>query len=483
MKVFFFARVRILLAMALFFMGTLFTIRAQQNNTLFFMHSLPEANYLNPAVQARCRVFIGLPLISSFHMNLANSGFTMGKFLTVYTDGTMARNENMQISSFPARKYLLTEFHSVLLAVGIKRNNLYYSFTITEKNNVTFIYTPDLVGFSLRGSEEYQGELLSLKGTRLMFNHLREFAFGISKNYSSSLSMGMKVKLLFGKYNFSTGNSNFGLFIEEGTRDIRFDLESKLNSSLPYILTEEAPDRYRFREIQNTSLLKQLMNWRNPGLAIDLGFIYKVDDRLTFSGSLLDLGFIWYRSNLTRYTIEGEHQYQGPFADGQITNDHLLPVFDDLNSNMNHTLSSDPYVFFLDPKLYLGAARKMNDRYDLNFLLYSRFMPGKIQTGATVSLLTRADKRFRSSISWSYMNHSVTNLGIGMSYGKNPIQLYAVTDNILGFILPMSTKNVNLRLGINLNLGCRDIFNMDQCGCEWLKKENDRRLRKERIRK
>jgi hypothetical protein len=81
------------------------------------------------------------------------------------------------------------------------------------------------------------------------------------------------------------------------------------------------------------------------------------------------------------------------------------------------------------------------------------------------------------------MNNSITNLGFGLSYGKNPIQLYAVTDNIFGFILPMSVKNVNLRLGINLNLGCREIFNIDQCGCDWLKDERDRRLRKEKIRK
>jgi hypothetical protein len=32
----------------------------------------------------------------------------------------------------------------------------------------------------------------------------------------------------------------------------------------------------------------------------------------------------------------------------------------------------------------------------------------------------------------------------------------------------MSTKNVNLRLGINLNRAA-DKFNIDQCGCEWFK--------------
>ena len=68
-----------------------FTTSAQQSNTLFFMHSLPEANYVNPAVQIECGIFVGLPLVSSFHMNIANSGFSAGKIIALYTDGICDR--------------------------------------------------------------------------------------------------------------------------------------------------------------------------------------------------------------------------------------------------------------------------------------------------------------------------------------------------------------------------------------------------------
>jgi hypothetical protein len=453
----------------------------QQNNTLFFMHSLPEANYLNPAVQIDCGVFIGLPLVSSFHMNIANSGFTANKLITVYTDGTIGRSTETKMSAFPVQKYFLSEFHSVLLAVGIKRDDTYYSFTITEKDNSMLIYTSDLVDFIQIGSEPFEGNSVELKGTRAAFNHYREFALGVSKKYSSNLTLGAKTKLLFGKFNFTTGNSDFGLFVEEGTRDILFRIDGGFNSSLPYTLVQEGPNRYRFQDTYGAPLGKQLMNAKNPGLAIDLGFIYKYNDQWTFSGSLLDLGFIWYRSNLTHYTLQGNERYQGPFARGPITNAYLWDVFDDLNANMDEVLSTDPYVYYLDPRLYLGASRKLNNTYDLNFLLYNRLLPGRLQTGATVSLLTRPDKAFRTSISWSYMNASPANLGIGVSYGKRPVQIYAVTDNVFGFILPMSTKNVNVRFGFNLRFGCRESFDMEQCGCGWLRAERDKRARIEKL--
>ena len=460
-----------------------FGIQAQQSNTLFFMHSLPEANYINPAVQAECGIFIGLPLVSSFHESIANSGFTAGNIMTLYTDGSMKRKTDLNTDKLANRNYFLTELHSVLLAAGLRRDDFYYTFTITEKDNAAILYTRDLVAFSQYGSNEFEGQSINLKGTRAMFNHYREFAFGVSKKYSANLTLGIKVKLLFGKFNFNTGNSSFGLYVEDGTRDIVFDMDGGFNSSLPYALTEERPGSYRFNKQYDASILKHLMNARNPGFAFDFGFIYKYSDRLTFSGSLLDLGMIFYRSNLSNYNLTGNHIYQGPFGNGSIDGTYLWDVFDELNANMTEELTSNPYTYFLDPRLYIGAAYKLNKRYDLNVLMYNRLLPGKIQTGTTVSLLTRPAKALVTSISWSYMNRSVTNLGIGIGYGKNPIQLYLVSDNIVGIILPMNTKNVNLRLGINLNLGCREAFNIDQCGCNWLKDAEDRRLRKEKFRR
>ncbi len=126
--------------------------------------------------------------------------------------------------------------HLTLLAVGIRNNDLYYSFTITEKDNSVSLYTRDLVTFTLRGSPEFEGQSVKMKGTNMSFNHYREYAFGISKIFSDSLTLGVKAKLLFGKVNFMTGNSSFGLFVEDNTGDIVFNIDGGYNSSMPYSL-------------------------------------------------------------------------------------------------------------------------------------------------------------------------------------------------------------------------------------------------------
>jgi len=125
----------------------------------------------------------------------------------------------------------------------------------------------------------------------------------------------------------------------------------------------------------------------------------------------------------------------------------------------------------------------MNRKTSANFLLYNRFFPVKIQTAATISLTTRHSENLETSVSWSYMNRSLANLGFGLGYGKSPVQLYMVSDNILGFILPMSAKNINLRFGLNLIFGCREELDIDQCGCAWLRDAEQRRSRNEEFRR
>ena len=237
------------------------------------------------------------------------------------------------------------------------------------------------------------------------------------------------------------------MFTQENTLDLMFQTDGGFNSSAPYSMEVDGNGIYRFDHRYKNSIAAYAFNRKNPGLAVDLGFIYQYSSKLTFSGSLLDLGLIWYRSNLTNYKLKGDHSY----------------------------------VYFLDPRLYLGATYKLNDKFDANLLLYNRFLPVKIQTSVTASLISRPLKNMEASLSWSYMNRSISNVGIGIGYGRSPVQVYLVSDNILGFFWPMSAKNVNIRFGLNLHFRCREQFDINKCGCGWLRDSERRATRNDKL--
>jgi len=455
-------------------------LQAQQSNTLFFMHSLPESNFINPAVQNNCGLFIGLPALSSLHMHASNSGFTANQLLNKVPGGYSLDVEKVT-TRLAEKNIMISEFHTTILAVGLQRDDYYFTFTIQEKDNLASLYTRDLVNFAMKGNTQYEGQWINLTGSGVYYNHVREFAIGVSKVKNNALTVGIKAKLLFGKLNVTTGSTKIRMFTEENTLNLMFETDGGFNSSLPYSMAVGADGIYRFNSRYSNSFSSFAFNRKNPGLAFDLGFIYQYSDRVTFSGSLLDLGLVWYRSNLTNYSVKGDYLYQGPGADSMIAERFLWDVFDALNANVEANLEYQPYVYFLDPRLYLGATFRLNEMLDANLLLYNQFMPAKIQTSVNASLISRPLKNMEASLSWSYMNRSISNVGIGLAYGRSPVQFYLVSDNMLGFFWPMSAKNVNVRFGVNLHFGCRDRFDINQCGCGWLRDAESRAARKEKL--
>lgn len=461
-------------------------LSAQQSNTLFFMHDIPESNFINPAVQGRCGVFVGLPAVSSLHLHASNSGFTLNQLLNKQEGGGYSVDAEHALSRLGRSNLLTTEFYATWLAIGVQRNDWYFTFTIQEKNNLAAAYSRDLVAFGLKGNTQFEGQWIDMHGTGAYFNHMREFALGVSKVKSRSLTVGLKAKLLFGKLNVTTGRSQIGLFTAENTFDLLFDMDAGFRSSMPYSLVPETGNAYRVDNVYGGTFSSYFFNRRNPGLAVDLGFIYRQSDRLTLSGSLLDVGAVWYRSNRTDYHVEGQYLYQGPAMDSAISETFFWDVFDALNENLDFTLGQNSYVYLLDPRLYLGATYKINDRVEAHALVYNRLLPRKLQTSATVSLSAKFMKTGQASVSWSYMNRSLANVGIGIAAGDQPVQVYLVSDNLLGFFIPMYTKNVNLRFGINLRFGCNnrqsDTFIKD-CGCAWYQDAEKRERRIANLRK
>ncbi len=455
---------------------------SQQNNTLFFMHSIPQSNFLNPAIQNDCKLFIGLPVISSVHVNIANSGFTLDQLLEKQANDSFRIDADFISTKLAPRNFLSTEIHTTILAVGLRRDPYYYTFTINEKNNAIFFYPRDLVVFGLEGNTQFEGQWLSFNGTGLLFNHYREFAIGISKNIDRYKTIGIRAKLLFGKLNIETSRMNVRMFTERNTFDLLFDINTRANASFPYSIETDGYN-YNIVHKYDAPVMKYVFNRRNPGIAFDAGFIYKYTDDVTFSGSILDIGFIYYGSNLTNYSLQGEYLYTGPLGDTIFSESYMRDLFNSVNAAMDEKLSYNSYLHFLSPVLLLGATLRKSPRLSFNALLFNKFYRMKYQNGITLSVLSRPLKNMETSLSWSYMNRSVLNLGIGLAYGKTPFQFYLVSDNILAPLIPMYVKNINLRFGLNIHLGCHRKEKIDECGCSWIQRAIEKEERKEKIKR
>ncbi len=242
-------------------------LQAQQSNTLFFMHSLPESNFINPAVQNNCKLFIGVPVISSIHLHGSNSGFTANQLLNKEAGGYTLDADGV-VTRLAEKNIMTSEVHTTILAVGIQKEDYYFTFTIQEKDNLASLYSRDLVTFALKGNTQFEGQWINLKGTGVFYNHVREFAIGVSKVKNNALTRGAKAKLLFGKLNVTTGSTDIRMFTQENTLDLAFETDGGFNSSLPYSMAVDGNGTYRFNHRYGDSLSGYALNRKNPGLQL-----------------------------------------------------------------------------------------------------------------------------------------------------------------------------------------------------------------------
>jgi hypothetical protein len=78
----------------------------------------------------------------------------------------------------------------------------------------------------------------------------------------------------------------------------------------------------------------------------------------------------------------------------------------------------------------------------------------KIHSSLTLSATADIADRFLTTLSWSYLNNNLRNIGAGLAYHGKGFQFHLVSDNILGFLYPFNTRSVNLRTGFSVMFGC-----------------------------
>lgn len=422
---------------------------AQQSQLLYQSHYLPESNFLNPAVQSPCKWFIGIPVLSSLHVNYANSGFSYNNVVQTTGEGSYRLDIDRVVDRLGRRTLLSTELQTTLFAIGHKRNDYYYTFRIAEKNNIPITLPRDIFILAWDGNTVFEGEQASARGTASYATHYREYSVGISRRLRGNDYAGVHGKLLFGKLNASLPDSDVDLHTDADNFNLTLDGSMRANISAPIIIDHT---NGRINDINldgDVNAWDIILNRQNWGLAFDAGFITRLDNRTTLSGSIVDAGFIRWRSYLHNVETEDRFTYAGVLAD---TNNVLESVLD----SITFEVTEKPYTTWLPLKTYLGAGYRLNSRLEGRILGSAVIYRSKFTPALTFALDYNPFGHFHLLGSYSLFYGSYNNLGAGLSMGRGPMQWYILSDNIAGIIWPMSTRNVNLRFGLNLNFGCSD---------------------------
>lgn len=455
------------------------TVKAQVNHTLYNMHTIPQSNFLNPAIQGPCKVWVGLPALSSIHLDVGNT-FSSFNSATYTTDSTFYPDVDVILRKMHKVDFITSELHINLITLGYRYKDYYFTFAITEKNNTITSFPESIIGFVWEGNSSEVGNTIRMNRLGVNMMHYREYGLGVSKRIDDALTLGVRGKLLFGKGNLQTRRMQMELTTLETTRDWDVHSELRINASAPITLITDQNGIINDVELNDPLDIRQLiLNRKNPGFALDGGFLYDYNEKLTFSGSFIDLGFIRWRSDVHNISESYDYTYEGiNFDTVNVFNliDYTRGLLDTVINNFRLENTNDPYTTLLPLRLHAGATYQLTRKTNVGLMHGYRIYKWRFIPSATLSLNTLPVKWLYTSVSWSYHNYTLNNLGLGFSLQSSNFQYYMVSDNVSGLIWPQTTRGVNLRFGFNFFFGCKNTpKEEDVCmecpGCQWLRTE------------
>ena len=426
---------------------------AQQNFTLYNMHRIPQSMYANPGILPLSKVNIGLPALSSVYLNLSNSGFKAKDiFVTTENDSLKISPDNL-IAQLASNNYLTTAAQIDLLSFGFRLKKVHYiSFNSTEKVQIRFRYPKDFMEFVWKGNGG------SMLGRELSFNfgidaiHYRQYGLGYALQlFDNKLSLGTRLNYYYGMENVWTEQSSTTLTTDPTTFNITAKANMLINTSG---LDSNAVGKH-------SGLSNYLLKSGNKGFGADFGAEYKVNKLLSVNASINDLGYIKWNSNLINYVStnsEASYTYQGIalqdfIKDTSSVEDGLKQMVDSVKGIFNIDQKHDAYRTRFSPQIYVGGNIHLTEKVNFGVLYYSSFFDKQYHPGVSVSANAMLGRILSASATYSIYNRSYNNVGLGLALNGGPVQLYVVSDNVLGMFMPLSTKNVNLRAGLNLTFG------------------------------
>ncbi len=484
---------RILIIVALL-LASVTVIQAQKiNNTLYMMQSVPQSHYVNPAIQPECKYFIGVPLLSSIYANYSNGGFSYNDLIK---EGTGLKKDSLVIDVNSFHDALkTTNFGSIetdysILAFGIRHKNYYFTFDIINKTDIRGNFDKEMITFLKNGNAGYKGKTSDWGNYNFDGFLYNEIAFGASKKINDKWTVGAKLKVLAGLANAHLKKSNIAVATSETGDMVTLYSKQRLLVSLPLQIKDRSDgtvEDVRFN--QDDYNADFYTNTSNLGFAVDLGMTYQVNSRTSLYASILDLGAITWKDNLTELVQDTEFKWKG--SDWSQSGNSKAPdykeiesVFESLVDSLKQdiyadTITREAYTTALPSKIYMGVSHQVSDRLSLGALFRTTLYNGKALPSITLSGNSRLKKWLSASVSYTVANNSYTNIGMGLAARMGVAQFYFVTDNILAGIDPNSARLANFRFGVNILLGCpRKRAESNSCTIE-----EENRYKKEKYRK
>lgn len=413
-----------------------------QGLQLATMTDMGQINLTNPAETVDKRFYIG---VSPF----IGVGTSIGG-AQIYQVNNQFLPGFIELDKLDDENFLALNVSSPF-SFGFKVKKWMFNVHSTPVFNTQIGFNKDFLGFAGQGNAAYTGQTLNLD-PKFDITLYQEFGVGVSRKFLEIFSAGIRAKYLIGGFNVTTNDGNLALTTNEAFYQLDASAQYQINIS-------GAPEMSSIQDFGmiDSILQSQIFNpfgslTQSQGFAFDIGATMDIGKLLHVGISILDIGFINWEENSYQYDIAGDFTFEGIDATDFLTGDEISDISDTLNDIVS--LSSNPttYQAGVNAKIYTTARLKFGKDFYLSGVLRNEFTPSGVHTGFGIGVQKYFGDILGLGAMYSIQNGSFANVGANLSLKLGPIQVFAVSDNLLPLINQWQAANTNVRIGANVAL-------------------------------
>ncbi len=440
------------------------SLMAQQELGLHFNQSVWQANNTNPALIPNYKVVIALPSVySDFSLN--NKGITYEDLIARNTStGKVTLNTDNLINKWETTNALRNATQFDAFAIGFRVKKAFVSFGTSGMINTHLGLSKDLLDIGFNGNAKFIGKTANL-GLDIETYAVSEKFLGVAYNIGSKLSIATRLKAFSGGYAISSENPNMTLATSSDIYQLTLTSSYRLHTAgIGDYNGYSVKDGFQFNSYLNfgnttqvnQSVKNAFLSGPNKGFGLDLGATYQVNPKLSVAASITNLGGkVTWKEQVSTFGHNG-FEFKGLDFGVILRGDSTTfnKVMDTLRNSFDLTKTThDAFTTKLPTRTYLSVSYRMNKVIQLGGLFFTESYRGKLNPAFALGLNTNTGW-LNIGLSWAYRNQSASNIGMSATAKMGPIQIFAVTDNIIPvFNLKSSNINFNGRFGINLLFG------------------------------
>jgi len=291
------------------------TASAQESTSTYFQKGVPQSNFMNPALHNdSSKLVIGIPGMSGVYYDF-NGGFAVDDLMHKGT-GALADSLVLDLDKFQgalsSSNTIQQHFSLPILYVGFRNKNSFFSFGVAEKALALVSFDKSIVDFLVEGNADYMGKIQDLGNLNMDAFQYREYALGYSHQMlKNKLTIGLKAKLLFGKFAFQTEQMHLSVETAADGSYLNLNSDMRINLSAPVNMEYDSENYFSGTKSDGTSTKEYLLEGDNKGLAFDLGAVYKLTPKITFSGSVIDIGKISFTNKTVNLDHVSTYKWEG----------------------------------------------------------------------------------------------------------------------------------------------------------------------------